>query len=223
MSICNEQFEVLSNSLRIFPERILALNYYLFTVNDPEEGISNIESAFRDVLNQFYGMMCSLKDNGHISSLYEHDAITSLLCMRHAVQHRSGAIKNKFRDFILNNDLSVFFQIEYSTSDKSRGRNPFPVSITWFEDKIKNSNYSNKWDKISKYWQLESIKKVAGFRNIDWKNVYIDATSLITEAVRVLCREYKEFFSPMGFDSKVYFDHFAVVMPLDKEDFELIT
>lgn len=80
MSLPTEQFEILSNSLRIFPERIYQLDYFIKDAKDPEEGIANIEVAFRDVLNQIYGMMGCLKDSGIINTLYEYPSITSLLC-----------------------------------------------------------------------------------------------------------------------------------------------
>ena len=60
MSSPSEQFDVLSNALRVFPEEILRLNYFINKVNDPEEGISNIEIACVNVFNQLYGMMCAL-------------------------------------------------------------------------------------------------------------------------------------------------------------------
>ena len=222
MSTPNEQFEILANSLRIFPERIIHLSYYVDQVKDPEEGISNIESAFRDVLNQFYGMMSALKEGNLISSLYEHTAITSLLCLRHVVQHHSGIVRNLFRDVILNKTTFEPFQIEYSTSDKERGRGPFPISVTWYEETIKKSNYANKWNKIEQYWNLKTLKQEAKLLSIPWDNVYVDATSLITEAVYELCKEYKEHFSPSGYDSEVYYEHFCNVRPFNKGDFALI-
>ena len=45
MNSPSEQFDVLSNALRVFPEEIFRLNYFIGKVNDPEEGISNIEIA----------------------------------------------------------------------------------------------------------------------------------------------------------------------------------
>lgn len=221
MSLPTDQFEILANSLRIFPERIYQLDYFINDANDPEEGIANIEVAFRDVLNQIYGMMGCLKDSGIINTLYEYPSITSLLCLRHPLQHNSGKVRNLFRDIILNRLPIVPVQIEYSASDYDRGRCPFPISITWYETSVRNSNYSKKWSEISNYLNLEILKHQAKAEHLDWDHVYIDATSLITEAASNLCKTFKEHFSPSGYDSEVYCDHFCKVASLDMQDAKL--
>ena len=222
MNTCSDQFEVLSNALRIFPERLVSIKYFIVEVNDPEEGIANIESAFRDVLNQFYGMMCALKESGNITGLYEHIEITSLLCLRHAVQHKSGKVKNQLRDLILDGHNEEVFLIEYSTSDADRLRGPFPINLNWVEESIKSSNYASKWAKISEYWNLNSIIEEAKTHNINLNNIYIDGTNLISEAVCTLQSKYGQFYSPIGYDSKVYYKHFANIVPYNKNDFALI-
>jgi len=222
MNACSDQFEVLSNALRIYPERLISLKYYIFEVNDPEEGIANVESAFRDILNQFYGMMCTLKDNGNIDGLYKHTEITTFLCLRHAVQHKSGKIKNKLREFHLDKDQRNTVLIEYSTSDKDRIRAPFPIHLNWIEEAIKSTNYASKWNQISEYWNFDIIKKKAKSQSINLNDIYIDGSVLITEAVRTLFTEYSKFFSPSGYDSNVYYDHFAKIKAYDAKDFALI-
>ncbi|TGU71636.1 hypothetical protein E4633_15120 [Geomonas terrae] len=222
MNLPSEQFEVLANSLRIFPERILQLGYYVNEVRDPEEGIANIEAAFRDVLNQFYGMMGTLKDSGATQSLYEHTAITTLLCLRHSVQHHSGNVRNMFRDVILNRMDIKLVQIEYGASDKDRGRCPFPVSITWYEDSVMHSNYAKKWAEIARFLNLIELQRQARNQSIPWDNIYVDATSIITEAVATLCKLYSGHFSPSGYDSRVYYGHFINVEPLNMSDVTFI-
>lgn len=221
MTFSTEQFEVLANSLRIFPERLSQLEYYMNVAKDPEEGIANIEVAFRDVLNQFYGMMETLKSAGAIKSLYENPPITSLLCLRHSIQHNSGKVRNIFRDLLIYRMNIVPVQVVYSKSDNDRGRSPFLVSITWYETAVKSSNYSKKWDEIAAFLNLNSFKNEAFAKHLDWDHVYIDATSVITEATSRLCKTFKAHFSPSGFDSDVYYDHFCKVAPLDMQDAEL--
>ena len=82
ISKSSEQFDVLSNTLRVLPEDIFRLSYSVNKVNDPEEGITNIEIACVNVFNQIYGMMCSLKDEGFTNTIYQHDAIATVLCIR---------------------------------------------------------------------------------------------------------------------------------------------
>lgn len=218
-----EQFEVLSNALRIFPEQVFQLNYYVEKVNDPEEGIANIESAYRNVLNQVYGMMCALKDDGHINSLYEDTALTTVLCLRHAMQHLSGKIRNCLRDLILEKKVITPIEIKYSASDEDMGRCPFLISVCWVENGIKASNYSNKLPKISEYWQLEKLRKDIESNNKCWDSVYLDGTSLVTEAMSSLVKKYGKHFSPSGFDSNVYYKHFNQVDSLNRLDCAIVT
>lgn len=79
MSKLNDQFDVLSNTLRLLPEEIMRLGYFINEINEPEEGISNVEVACVNVFNNIYVMMCALKDEKVVSSIYEHDAITTIL------------------------------------------------------------------------------------------------------------------------------------------------
>jgi hypothetical protein len=51
MSKLNDQFDVLSNTLRLLLEELMRLGYFINEVNDPEEGISNVEVACVNVLN----------------------------------------------------------------------------------------------------------------------------------------------------------------------------
>src|SRR4051812_32678261 len=92
MSKLSEQFDVLSNTLRLLPEELLRLQYFVQEISKPEEGISNVEIACVNVFNNVYGIMCSIKDCGAVSSIYGHDAITTLLCIRHILQHQSGRL-----------------------------------------------------------------------------------------------------------------------------------
>ena len=217
-----EQFEVLSNALRILPERVFQISYYVNEVNDPEEGIANIESAYRNVLNQIYGMMCALKDDGYISSIYEDTAITTILCLRHAMQHLSGKIRNCLRDLILESKPIMPIEIVYSASNEDIGRCPFFISATWVESGIKSSNYANKWPKIADYWQLEKLQKEVASNDKDWDSVYFDGTSLVMEAMSHLVKKYGKYFSPSGFDSNVYYEHFNKVSSLDREDCAIV-
>lgn len=217
-----EQFDVLSNALRIFPERVLQLRYYALEVNDPEEGISNIESAFREVLNQFYGMVGALKDQGVIKTLYCHESFNTLLCLRHSIQHGSGRIKNLLRETIIDKKSLKFSEIIYNASNTEMTRVLFLINATWFESGIKSGNYPNKWEGISTYWNLENIKKEIIKNNESWETAYIDITSLIIEAMRVLVSTYGQHFSASGDDSKVYYRHFQEVAPIDSLDYHII-
>ena len=79
MSKLSEQFDVLSHTLRLLAEELLQLKYYIQELSEPEEGISNVEVACINVFNNIYGVMNSIKDIGAASSIYSHDAITTIL------------------------------------------------------------------------------------------------------------------------------------------------
>jgi len=51
MSKLSEQFDVLSNTLRLLAEELLQLMYCIQEINEPEEGISNVEVACINVFN----------------------------------------------------------------------------------------------------------------------------------------------------------------------------
>lgn len=217
----SEQFDVLSNSLRIFPEEILRLNYFLQRVNDPEEGISNIEIACVNVFNQLYGMMCSLKDNGHISSIYEHDAITTVLCIRHVLQHQGGRIKNNLRDALKSQELSNFALVNYNASDTEIIVMPFLVNASWLLDGIQSSNNAKRLPAIKSYLNIGKIKADLDRRSISLADTYIGIMPLITEAMRQICTNYGSYFEPAGFDSDVYCPHFSAVKSINTNDYAI--
>ena len=223
MSNSSEQFDVLSNALRVLPEEILRLNYFLKEVNDPEEGISNIEIACVNVFNQLYGMMCALKDDGHTNSIYEHRAITTILCMRHVLQHKAGRIKNNLRDAFRKEVPKNSALINYSASDDKVVVVPFYISTSWLQDGIQNSNNSNRLPLINSYLNLELIEIDLGKLATPLGHSYLSIMPLITEAVRQLCVSYGEFFKPTGFDSEVYYTHFLNINEINTQDYAIVT
>lgn len=224
--MCNrlsEQFDVLSNALRIFPEELLRLNYFLHKVNDPEEGISNIETACFSVFNQIYGMMCALKDSGHIKSIYEQDAITTLLCIRHVLQHKSGRIKNNLRDGFNKQVAERIALVNYGASDAEVKKGAFYINASWIQDGIRDSNNANRLSTINSYLCLDLIKTDLERLSISMVDTYLCVLPLITEAARELCTSYGSHFRPVGFDSDVYYTHFLQINKIDTRDYEIIT
>ena len=59
MTKINEQFDVLSNTLRLLPEEISRLDYFIRKIDDPEEGISNVEVACVYVLKKKNESRCA--------------------------------------------------------------------------------------------------------------------------------------------------------------------
>ena len=221
MSKLNEQFDVLSNTLRLLPEALLQLDYFIRQIKEAEEGISNVEAACVNVFNNIYGTMCVLKDEGIAASIYEHDAITTILCIRHILQHQSGRIKNNLRDAWTKSILGVPSLIRYNVSDPSMPDAPLYINIAWFQDGItKNEKISKRLPRINAFWKLETIKKqVEASSHSSWNATYICAMTLISEAVRKIVTEYGEHFSPTGYDSKVYLDHFKDIKAINTDDY----
>lgn len=217
----SEQFEVLSNSLRVFPEEILRLNYFLQEVNDPDEGISNIEIACVNVFNQLYAMMCTLKDGGHLASIYEHDAITTILCIRHVLQHQGGKIKNNLRDALKTQGVESFSLVNYGASNAEVVVMPFYINASWLLDGIQSSNNANRLPSVKSYLMIEKIKSDLEGGSKSLSGTYLGVMPLITEAMRQLCANYGRCFAPTGFDSDVYYLHFRVVTPLDTNDYAI--
>ncbi len=217
-----EQFDVLSNTLRVLPEEFLRLNYFIKDINEPEEGISNVEIACINVFNNIYGMMCCLKNEGSAKSMYEHDSITAILCIRHVLQHQSGRIKNNLRDAFTGADGNNPTLIKFNLSDKNKTESPFYIGISWFQEGISASKNARKLPAINKFWNLDKIKlQIESSLYGDWANTYICVMSLITEAVRTICVNYGTEFEPSGFDSDVYFEHFAHIDPLNPDDYRI--
>ena len=150
MTKINEQFDVLSNTLRLLPEEISRLDYFIRKIDDPEEGISNVEVACVNVFNNIYGMMCILKDEGVTTSIYEHDAITTILCIRHVLQHQSGRLKNNLRDAWSKNISGSPVLIKYNVSDPGMPDPPLHINVAWFQEGIAgNTKISKKLNKIN--------------------------------------------------------------------------
>lgn len=224
MNNLNVQFDVLSNTLRLLPEELLRLRYFIDEINEPEEGISNIEAACVNVFNNIYGIMCTLKEENALTSIYEHNSITTILCIRHVLQHQAGRMKNNLRDAwdrSLNGEFSL---IKYSASDKSMRDQPLYVNVAWFQEGIAKSNNAKKLEKINEFWKLDVIKtQLEASSHGQWKDAYVCVTTLITEAVRTIISEYGQLISPAGYDSNVYLSHFKTIKPVDTGDFKIIT
>ena len=215
----SEQFDVLSNTLRVLPEEVLRLNYFLNEISEPEEGISNIEVACVNVLNQIYGMMCSLKDDGHISSIYEYDAISAVLCIRHVLQHQSGRIKNNLRDALKKQVTSKPTVVQYNDTTDF----PFLINISWIQESINNSNNAKRLNAINAYWNLDTIKNEVEKLYFNWESTYISIMAIITEAVRQIRVNYGKYFSVSGDDSEVYYEYFNSIPKVNTSKYEIIT
>ncbi|MBO1368153.1 hypothetical protein [Vibrio cholerae] len=219
MSKCSEQFDVLSNALRILPEEAARLDYLCNKVNDPEEGISNIEIASVNVLNQFYGMMLNLKEDGILSSIYEDDAINTILCIRHVLQHQSGRIKNTLRDSFNSALPQNVALINYSVSGEPMTDFPFYLNLGWMNDQIGKSNNAKKLVGIKTKWNLDKIEADLSKENLDADCIYINIMAFITEATRQLCKLYGAHFQPNGYDSRVYYSHFSSIDEVETNNY----
>ncbi|WP_251977333.1 hypothetical protein [Salinicola avicenniae] len=224
MSKLNDQFDVLSNTLRLLPEEILRLGYFIKEINEPEEGISNVEIACVNVFNNIYGMMCALKDEGAVLSIYEHDAITTILCIRHILQHQSGRLKNNLRDAWSKSIQGAPVLIKYNVSDPGMADPPLYISVEWFQEGIFKSNNAKRLPAINSFWNLEAIKqKVDVSSHGSWASTYVCVMALITEAVRKIVTEYGSVITASGYDSDVYLKHFKTINAINTEDYGLIT
>ena len=224
MSKLNDQFDVLSNTLRLLPEEIMRLGYFIKEINEPEEGISNVEVACVNVFNNIYGMMCALKDEGVVSSIYDHDAITTILCIRHILQHQSGRLKNNLRDAWSRNIQGEPVLVKYNVSDPEIPDPPLYISVVWFQEGISNSNNAKRLPAINKFLNLEAIKQQVDASSYgSWDSTYVCVLALITEAVRKIVTEYGNAIAASGYDSNVYLEHFKTVNAIDSEDYGIIT
>ena len=161
MSKLSEQFDVLSNTLRLLAEELLQLKYYIQELSEPEEGISNVEVACINVFNNIYGVMNSIKDIGAASSIYSHDAITTILCIRHILQHQSGRLKNNLRDAWSRSIDGTPALIKYSVSHSDMLDLPFYINVAWFQGGIAKSNTTLRgFPKSMRFgiWTLSSRK-----------------------------------------------------------------
>lgn len=203
----------------------MRLDYFIRTIKEPEEGISNVEAACVNVFNNIYGTMCVLKDEGIAASIYEHDAITTILCIRHILQHQSGRIKNNLRDAWTKSIPGVPSLIRYNVSDPNMPDAPLYINVAWFQDGIaKNEKISKRLPRINTFWKLETIKKqVEASSHSSWNATYICAMTLISEAVRKIVTEYEEHFLPTGYDSKVYLDHFKDIKAINTDDYGIVS
>lgn len=225
MTKLHEQFDVLSNALRVRPEEMLRLNYFIKEIDEPEEGISNVEIACVNVFNNIYGLMCILKEKGATTSIYEHDAITTILCIRHVLQHQSGRLKNCLRDAWSKTMVGPPALIKYNVSDPYMLDQPLYIGIDWFQRGIaSNDKISKKLAKINAFWNLERIRQqIQESPRGVWVATYVCAMTLITEAVRTIVTEYGHLLSASGYDSKVYLQHFQEVNAVDTNDYGIIT
>lgn len=225
MSKLSEQFDVLSNTLRLLPEALIRLDYFIRQIKEPEEGISNVEAACVNVFNNIYGTMCVLKDEGIVASIYEHDAITTVLCIRHILQHQSGRIKNNLRDAWSKSISGMPSLIKYNVSDLNMPDTPLYINIAWIQEGIaKNERISKRLPRINTFWKLESIKKqVEASAHSNWSATYICAMALISEGVRKIVTEYGEHISPTGYDSKIYLGHFKDIKEINPGDYGIVS
>lgn len=225
MTKLNEQFDVLANALRVLPEQMMRLSYFIHEIDEPEEGISNVEIACVNVFNNIYGLMCILKNEGKTGSIYEHDAISTMLCIRHVLQHQSGRLKNCLRDAWSMNFASAPMLVKYNVSDPHTMDAPLYVNIDWFQRGIaSNAKISKKLTKINAFWNLDEIRRqVEASPSGRWSAAYICAMTMIAEAVRKIVAEYGTLISATGYDSDVYLSHFREVAAVNTNDYGIVT
>lgn len=219
MNNLNEQFDIFSNSMRLLPESIFRLEYFFREINEPEEGISNVEAAYNNVLNCTYGLMTALKEASACDSIYEHDAITTVLCIRHVLQHQPGRIKNNLRDAWRKNIGCKPTLIRYSVSDPHFPNQPFFLSINWIQAGITQSNNARRLPAINSFWNLDEIRAKVEQHGLVWSGSYICALTLITESARTIVSKYAHLIEAAGYDSRVYLQHFAAIHPVDTRDY----
>ena len=168
--------------------------------------------------------MCSIKDSGATSSIHEHEAICTILCIRHILQHQSGRIKNNLRDAWSRSIAGTPALIKYNVSDPGMPDPPFYINVAWFQGGIAKSNNAQRLPKINSYWKLDVIKQqVEALPYGNWSSAYICAMTLITEAVRTIVTEYGHLMSAAGYDSDVYLEHFNTIKPIDTGDYGIIS
>lgn len=225
MTKLNEQFDVLSNALRVLPEEMMRLSYFIKEIDEPEEGICNVEVACVNVFNNIYGLMCILKDEEATTSIYEHDTITTILGIRHILQHQSGRLKNCLRDAWSRSIVGMPALIKYNVSDPYMLDLPLYINIDWFQRGIaSNGKISKKLPKINSFWNLDVIRQqVDVLPRGNWAVAYVCAMTLITEAVRTIVSEYGRLISAAGYDSRVYLEHFREVKAVDTTDYGIVT
>jgi hypothetical protein len=224
MSKLNEQFDVLSNALRVMPEELLRLNYFIREIREPEEGISNVELAYVNIFNGIYGMMSAIKEEGATKSIYEHDAISTALCIRHVLVHQSGRLKNNLRDEWLRSIPASPTLIKYNVSAPAMPDTPLYINVAWFQDGIaRNPKISEKLTAINAFWKFDTIKQeVEALSHSNWASAYVCAMALITEAVRTLVAEYGHLIVASGYDSHIYLEHFNRVQAVNTSDYGFV-
>lgn len=160
MSKLNEQFDVLSNALRVMPEELLRLNYFIREIREPEEGISNVELACVNIFHSIYGMISAIKEEGATKSIYEHDAISTALCIRHMLAHQSGRRKNNLRDAWSRSIPASPTLIQYNVSAPAMPDTPLYINVAWFQDGIaRTPKISRKLAAINAFWKFDTIKQ----------------------------------------------------------------
>lgn len=223
MSNLNESFDVFSNALRLLSEQIVALRYFFEEINEPEEGISNLEAAYSNALSTTYGLMCALKDAGACASIYEDDAVTAMLCIRHVLQHQPGRIKNNLRDAWSRSIPARPVLIGFGVSDTDHLGQPFYLNIDWLQEGIRQSNGANRLPAINAFWNFDEIKVRVEQSGNQWRHTYVCAMKLITEAARTIVEKHGHLIDVAGSDSAVYLHHLASISPVNSRDYDIET
>ena len=92
------------------------------------------------------------------------------------------------------------------------------MNLKWIQDSIENGRDSKRFPAISKYLNLSKIEDNARLVGCELGDCYLCVMSLITEAVRLIVVHYGQLFKPVGFDSDVYYKHFANINIIDPND-----
>ena len=127
-------------------------------------------------------------------------------------------MKNNLRDAFQKNIAPKTILVKFSASDEGIKEFPFYLNLKWIQDSIKNSNNAKRYPTIYKYLNLAEIKKKARSLGCELNACYLCNMSLITEAVRLIVVNYGKHFKPTGFDSDVYYKHFANINVIDPND-----
>jgi hypothetical protein len=220
MTPIQSAWETLSNSMRLYAESSAKFKQ-LFSV-DAEEAINNHDRAFESKLEAFhrlYDITNTLPGFGY----FEHADTSLLICLRNAIHHRdhslfvswnamlhaNGAIARKAGAAYL---LACYEAVTEETSKYYLPLHDFYARLQHASVR-KPSVLRQKWDRDLAF---ESIAKQGNAERYPNTQIYVNVIPVFISAMqRVVSWLRIAGVSPVGFDGRVYVEHFTELEALD--------
>lgn len=199
----------------------MRLREYYGSLNDPEQGISNVETACMRTLDQLHGMLTHLESTEQISSIYQYPALSTLMCLRDLLQSDGEVFRSNLRDAfkgVINSPLTL---INYLVNWELAEDYPMAINLPWLVKAIEEHGNDEQQTAMLTHWNIAKIQQQITNKNRAWASTYVNVMPLIADGLRELVQHHGQRFIPAGSYPDEVFTFFLNATPIKADTYRM--